>query len=282
MLARSDSGVVALAGANVEALAADPDLHQVVILRAVVAPRVVTQRVLVAGLFGHAGVEFLKRVALHRVVHVAAGVVRIGLQAREFAFEVAAAHADAVDRDVIAKQLFHRIVVGVSVGFAIVAIGDQEDDLAAVAAAVFQQLRRLINGVVQSFGGSRAENDRAAGSRRCARTGYRLPVDGRTAREYAARGGRGRRSPAIVDARAAQFGQQLVLVVRESFAGVKVGVKAADERFVVDAQTGDDGREARFHLPGILGFEVIVEQNDGGERKRLGGKILQALLHVVV
>src|SRR5262249_58330695 len=103
-----------------------------------------------------------------------------------------------------------------------------------------------------------------------------------TASKYVARVGRGRRSRAIVDARAVEFGQELVLVVRESFAGMKVGVKAADERFVVGAQAGDDGREARFHLPGILGLEVIVEQNDGGERKRLGGKILQPLLHVVV
>src|SRR5215467_8155584 len=201
-LARTDSRVVALAGANVEALATDPDFYRVVFLGPVVAPRVVTQRVLVAGLFGYAGAELLEPVPLDDVVDVAAGVVRVGLQAREFALEVAAAHADAVYRNVVAKQLFHRIAVGVGVGFAIVAVGDQENDFAAVAAAVFQQLRRFVNGVVQGFGGLVAENYRAAGSRRRTGAGYRLPVDGRTARKYASRSGRGRRSPAVVDARA--------------------------------------------------------------------------------
>src|SRR5262249_6591941 len=100
--------------------------------------------------------------------------------------------ADAVYRDVVAEQLLDRVAVGVRVGFTVVAVGDQENDFSAVAASVFEQLRRLIDRIIPGLGGPVAENDGGPGVRRGAGAGDRLSVDRRPAREYSASRRRGR------------------------------------------------------------------------------------------
>src|SRR5215467_9050411 len=270
-LSRRDGRIVALARADIQALTANTDLHSVIFLAAVVAARIVHERV-----------QFLETVAFCRIVAVAAGIVRIRLQSRELPFEIPAAYADAVYRDIVAKQLLYRIAVGVDVGLAVVAVGDEEDDLAAVAAAVLQQLCRFKNRIVQGLAGPVGKNRRRTGSDRRAGAGGRLPVDGGPAGEHAPSSRRRRRGAAVVDSRPVQLGEELVLIAGKAFARMKVHIEAANEGFVAGAEPRYNSREARFHLPGVLRFQIVVQQDDRGEGERFRGKIFHPLLHLVV
>src|SRR5260370_41149495 len=55
----------------------------------------------------------------------------VRLKAGEFAFEEAAANAEAIDRNSIAKKFFNGVLVGIAIGFAVFAVGDEEDDFSA-------------------------------------------------------------------------------------------------------------------------------------------------------
>src|SRR6267378_2434486 len=101
--------VVAFTGEDGEAFAADADFDAVVILGAVVAARIVAQGVLVAGLFGDAGVEIFERIAFGGVEDVAAGIVGVGLETGEFALIETTADSEAVDGDAIAEEFFDRV-----------------------------------------------------------------------------------------------------------------------------------------------------------------------------
>src|SRR6266851_2501733 len=136
-LARAGYGVVAFAREDGEAFAANTDFDGVIVLGFIVAAGIVAQRVLIAGLFGDAGVETFQRIAFGGIEHVAAGIVGIGLKAREFAFIEAAADSETVDGNAITKKFFHSVAISVVIGFAIFAVRDQENHLAAVAAAIF-------------------------------------------------------------------------------------------------------------------------------------------------
>src|SRR4030095_6718019 len=153
ILARPGDRVIALAGSNIQPFAANPDFDGVVILGAIVASRVVAERVLVTGLLGHAGVETLKRIALRGVKHVAAGVMSVGLQAREFPVVEPAADSKAVHGNAVAKKVLDCIVVRVAIAFAILTVGDKKNHFAPFAPAVLQELCGFIDGVVQSLCG---------------------------------------------------------------------------------------------------------------------------------
>src|SRR5882672_361049 len=88
--------VIAFSGEDGEAFAADADFDAVVILGAIVAARIIAKRVLIAGLFGHAGVETFQRIAFGGVEDVAAGIVGIRLEKEEFALVEAASDSQAV------------------------------------------------------------------------------------------------------------------------------------------------------------------------------------------
>ena len=91
-----------------------------------------------------------------------------------------------------------------------------------------------------------------------------------------------RGSAAFVDARPVEFGEQFVLIAGEPFAGMEVGVETADEGFIVGAEAGDDRREAGLDLLGVLGLEIVVQEDYGGEGKCFSGEVFEALLNVVV
>ena len=79
-----------------------------------------------------------------------------------------------------------------------------------------------------------------------------------------------------------QFGEEFVLIPSEALTRVKVGIEAADESFIIGAQSRNDGGDTRFDLFGVLRFEVVVEQDDYGQRKGFGREKLDALFDVVV
>src|ERR1700676_3736516 len=59
-------------------------------------------------------------------------------------------------------------------------------------------------------------------------------------------------------------------------------IEAAEERFVFRAHAADNGVETRLHLRGVFVFEVVVDEDDHGERERFGGEDLDALFDVVL
>ena len=84
------------------------------------------------------------------------------------------------------------------------------------------------------------------------------------------------------EAGAVEFGDQFILVTGETLARVKVGVEAADEGFIVGTESGNDRGKAGFELLGVLGFQIVVEEDDGRKRESFCGEKLDTLLDVVV
>lgn len=79
-----------------------------------------------------------------------------------------------------------------------------------------------------------------------------------------------------------QLGEEFILVACEALAGMKVAVEAADESFVIAAEAAENGGEAGLDLLRVFGFEVIIEQDDDGEREGFRGEKFQALFDVII
>src|SRR5258708_12992111 len=88
-----------------------------IIRAAVRAAGRVGQRVLVAGLFRDPGIQLLHRPAFQTIVDVAARVVIVLGKPFESPVKASAAHANTVDRDVVAKALLLRYIVIVTSPF---------------------------------------------------------------------------------------------------------------------------------------------------------------------
>lgn len=275
------NGVIAFAGEDREAFATNTDFNCVVILGAIVAARVVAERVLVAGLFGDAGIKTFKRIAFGGVEGVAAGVVRVGLQARKFAVQKTTADTETINRNTVAEKVLNGVAVSVAIGFAVLAVGDQENHFAAIAAAVLEELGGFVDGVIEGFVGSFAENHGGGRGWRSAGTDGGLSVDG-GAGIGTAGVRRGNVGAIGAEAGAVKLGEKLVLIASEAFAGMEIAVEAADEGFVIGAESGDDGRKAGFNLLSIFGLEIVIEEDNDGERESFGGKEFEALFDVVV
>src|ERR1700732_2863129 len=131
------AGVVAFAGIYGEAFTLHADLDGVVVERAIGSGWGIGQGVLIAGFFGDAGIEFFHGAALGREVDVASGIVSVIDQSTEAALEIGTADGHAVYGDLVAQQFFYGGLVIVSIGSdSVGAVGNEEDDLAALAAAV--------------------------------------------------------------------------------------------------------------------------------------------------
>ena len=136
------------------------------------------QSVLIAGLFGDAGVELFHGGALGGEVDVAAGIVSVVHQAAEAALEIGAADGHAVDGDVVAQQFLDGFFIAVGVGAdAVGSIGDQENNFAAFAAAIFQELGGAVDSVVEGLGALPFDLVYAAGDLRSV-AGGGVAVDG--------------------------------------------------------------------------------------------------------
>lgn len=79
-----------------------------------------------------------------------------------------------------------------------------------------------------------------------------------------------------------KFGEEFILIAGKTFAGMKITVETADEGFVIVAEAGNDGRQAGFDLLGVFGLEIVVEEDDDGERECFGGEKFEALFDVVI
>src|SRR5215471_9786094 len=79
-----------------------------------------------------------------------------------------------------------------------------------------------------------------------------------------------------------QLSEQLVLILDEALPRMKIGIEAADKRFVVGTESGNNGGEAGLDLAGLLSSEVVVQQDHRGDRESLGGEKFDALLDIVV
>ena len=96
------------------------------------------------------------------------------------------------------------------------------------------------------------------------------------------KGTAGRRDGRLgIDLGATEFGEELVLIFGEALTFVKKLIEAADEGFVVRAETADDGAKARLDLVGIFTFKVVVDEDYEGKRKGFDGEKSNLLLDVV-
>src|ERR1700726_244833 len=137
-LMRRGPGVVAFAGVDGEAFALHADFDGVIVEGAIRSGWGIGQRVLIAGFFGDAGIEFFHSAPLGREVHVSSGVMGVIDKAAEAAFEVGAADGDAIHGDAVTQQLFHGGLVVVGIGsYSVGTVGNQENHFATLAAAIF-------------------------------------------------------------------------------------------------------------------------------------------------
>src|SRR5208283_1829280 len=90
------------------------------------------------------------------------------------------------------------------------------------------------------------------------------------------RGGLGR------DVLAAQFGDELVLIACEAVTFMKILVKGANKSLVAGAHPPNDCAQAGLDLVSVLAFQVVVNQDDHGDRIGFGGKRGDLLLDIVI
>src|SRR6266403_101915 len=277
-LSRGGPGVVTLTGQDGQPFAPYTNLDGMVFQAAVRAARRVGQRILVASLLRDPGIQLLHRPALQTIVDVAAGVMSVFGKPFESPLEKSAAHANTINRNVIAQQfLQHRIVV-IHIEFGPVhAIRNQENNLAAFAVAILQQLSRGIHRVVQRFGRL------ALDVRKSSRDVRRVPHCGVAVDRGAVIAGWTRRTSGslLVEMRALQLGEQFVLVADETLARVEELVKAAYPGFIVEAQAGNNGTKAVPNLLGVLGFQIVVDEHDHGNGNHIRPEGGDSLLDVV-
>src|ERR1700692_3472032 len=153
------AGVVAFAGIDGEAFTLHTHFDGVIVERAIRSGWRIGQGVLITGFFGDARIEFFHGGALGSEVHVASGVVGVIDKTAEASFEIGAADGHAVDGDAVTQQFFYGGFVVVGIGSdSIGTIGNQKNDLAACAAAIFEDLRGAIDGVVEGLGGLAFDN----------------------------------------------------------------------------------------------------------------------------
>src|SRR3984893_1539297 len=227
------AGVVAVASLDGEALALDAHLYVMNIRGPVRAPGRIGEGVLVARFLANPRVELFQRLALGREIDLAPGVVRVVDQSRELALQERARHRHTVDLDVVVQQGFHHAVVRHLVGLLapIGSVGNQENELAAIAVAVMEKLRRPNHPVIQRFG--RLPTD---GHRRGSDVGLvsygRVSVDGWRIGDGPARRSHGRLR---IQLRALQFRKQQIVIGRKSIPGMEKLVKTADKGFVFQA-----------------------------------------------
>src|ERR1700688_620982 len=135
---RRGAGVVAFAGIDGEAFTLHAHFDGVIVERAIRSGWGIGQGVLIARFFSDARIEFFHGGALGSEVHVAAGVMGVIDEAAETAFEIGAADGHAVDGDAVTQQFLYGGFVIVGIGSdAVGAVGNQKNDLAAFAAAIF-------------------------------------------------------------------------------------------------------------------------------------------------
>src|SRR5215475_4673881 len=199
-------------------------------------------------------------------------------QAVELTLEERASGSYAINGDALAKEFGAGLVVAVGIELRpVLPIRDQQNHFAAITRiAVFQQLGGFEDGIVEGFSGLRIDTLKAGGVG--SRAGGRLIVDGGSA-EGSAGAGHGRLRFQI---HALEFRDQAVLVFAEAFPFVEKLVEAADEGFVAGAEAANDGDETWFDLLLVLAFEIVVDQDDQGERHGLDGKAGDLLLDIVL
>src|ERR1700731_3005883 len=59
-------------------------------------------------------------------------------------------------------------------------------------------------------------------------------------------------------------------------------IEAAGDGFVFGAEAADNRVQAGLHVIGVFVLQVVVDEDDHGERKGLGGEDVDALLDVIL
>src|ERR1700676_3054590 len=269
------AGVVALAGFYGDGGTGHENVYFVIDGSGTDASRDVGEGVFVAGLVGDLGIEFFDVSAGGGVIDVAPGIFGVAGEALEFFLGQAAAYGQAVHGDVVLEQSFERVLIGEVIELrAVHAIGNDQNDFAAGEAAVVKQGGCGMDGVVESLGGAGAGLD-GNGLLRFADT---FGMGGRCGDV----GNRACGGWTAVAFDIFQIGPELVEVAAESVAGIKVEVESADQGFVVGADTCGNGAERGGHLGRVLGFEVVVDEDDEREREGFGGEDVDGLLDVLI
>src|SRR6202011_1283942 len=131
------TGVVAFAGIHGEAFTLHTYFDRVIVEGAIRSGWGIRQGILIAGFFGDARIEFFHGAALGGEVDVASGVMSVIYEAAEAPFEIGAADGHAIDGDAVTQQFFYGGLVVVCIGSdSVDSVGDEENDLVALAAAV--------------------------------------------------------------------------------------------------------------------------------------------------
>src|ERR1700730_4050941 len=90
------------------------------------------------------------------------------------------------------------------------------------------------------------------------------------------------RRRAAVIFRVLEISPKFVEIAGETVAWIEVEVEAAYHGFVVGADAAGDSAEGRRHLGGLLGFDVVVDKNNEGEREGFDGEDVDGLLDIIV
>ena len=106
----------------------------------------------------------------------------------------------------------------------------------------------------------------------------RVSVGGGARRQRSAHG---RAAIMRMEVETLELGEQQIVVERKFRDGIGKLIVRDDGHFVVGPESARDRGQALLHRVGGLDREIVVNQYDGGERIRVGGKENNLLFHVV-
>src|SRR5271155_555543 len=266
--------VITLARGYVQVRAAHAHFDAMKIFAAIRVLRLERDGVLIARLFGDGGVQIFQSAILAGVKSIAAGGGGISLEARALLLAKRVAHGNGINGNIGLQQELQSLVQRVFVAVGIISIRNQENNLATIAPTALEHLARRVHGVVHVlilFLLLHAERRRRS---RLQRTS----VGSGARRQWPS----DRRAGIMrMEVQALELREEEIVVERKFRYGVGKLIVGYQRHFIVRPESTGDCSQAFLHLVGRFYREIVINQHDGGERVRVGGKVNNLLFNVV-
>lgn len=259
------AGVIAIARRHVEAGTADADFDGVIIAGLVLVARREGKRVLVARFFGDLGVKAVEIFFPSGVESVAARLDGVAVGLAEAVLKNGFArdgmgNRDRINGNVGFEEETQSFVESVLIVAGIAAVGNEENNFATVAAPALQHLTGGEDGIIERVvvrgACGTVERNALAGRKR-------LAVD-----DGAGGGGIGvDRRRMGGDFKAFELSEQGIVVGGKIRNLIGIGRVLHQGHFISRAESGGNGDEAFLNFLCLFIGEVVVDEDDGRERK---------------
>src|SRR6185437_1824249 len=190
-------------------------------------------------------------------------------------------HGNGVDGNIGREQKAQRVVEAPLIIAIVGAVGNEKNNFAAVAIAVAKHFGGVVDGIVDVFGdavGVRTHKRNIGGAAES------LTVDARwSGHDHRWSAGDARvETVFLICTNLLELCKQGVIVRGKIHHQLWIFIEAHERHFVIGTESSGDAVEAFLDLLGFLGGEIVVENDNGGNRERFIPKKTDGLFDVVL